>query len=259
MGPVQVVQNYPRTLCHGAVYEWRITSSYYKDERYAKRISDVVSRTLSKADYDRIVSIDDNFTKTYYLFLNDSEGTVLVNRYGLTNDGVWCVYHSNLCTNVTSAHMCGGTMIFCAEEEVFWFDPGTTYDAPADPEDPVQPIPALWESGYQAFGEPYRRKYSSQIYLSVKPSGTTAVTVTASTDRREEYMEKTVSQKLFSWSTATFPTWTFATSDQPKLHRIRLKVKKFIYYKLILKVDEPGATATILGYDQQVRFSSMAK
>ena len=30
-------------------------------------------------------------------------------------------------------------------------------------------------------------------------------------------------------------------------------------YKLIFKAEEKGRTATILGYDQQVRFGSMAK
>ena len=43
------------------------------------------------------------------------------------------------------------------------------------------------------------------------------------------------------------------------VNRIRLKVKKFVYYKLIFKVNTDGALATVLGYDQKVRFASMAK
>jgi hypothetical protein len=45
----------------------------------------------------------------------------------------------------------------------------------------------------------------------------------------------------------------------PKIHRVRLKVKKFVYYKLIFKVEEPGARATVLSYDMKVRFSSNVK
>jgi hypothetical protein len=45
----------------------------------------------------------------------------------------------------------------------------------------------------------------------------------------------------------------------PKIRRVRLKVKKFVYYKLIFRVETEGATATILGYDQTVRFGSMTK
>ncbi len=34
---------------------------------------------------------------------------------------------------------------------------------------------------------------------------------------------------------------------------------KHRYYKLIFKVNMDGALATVLGYDQKVRFASMAK
>ena len=72
-------------------------------------------------------------------------------------------------------------------------------------------------------------------------------------------MEKTIENSVFQWSNANFPDWTFATNDRPTINRVRLKVKKFVYYKLIFKVETEGATATILGFDQQIRFASMAK
>ena len=96
LGQVQTVNNYPRTITKDGIYEWRITSSYYKDERYAKRISDLVQRSLKQADISKMVTCDDDFTKTYYAFLNDDEGTVLVNRYELGKEGIWCVYKSKL-------------------------------------------------------------------------------------------------------------------------------------------------------------------
>jgi hypothetical protein len=64
---------------------------------------------------------------------------------------------------------------------------------------------------------------------------------------------------VFSWANANFVDWTFDTNNTPKINRIRLKVKKFVYYKLIIRVTEPGVKATVLGYDQEVRFASMAK
>ena len=72
-------------------------------------------------------------------------------------------------------------------------------------------------------------------------------------------MQKQVTANIFSWNGADFRWWTFNTNAAPKINRVRLKVKKFVYYKLILSVDEPGAQATVLGYDQTVRFGSMAK
>ena len=91
------------------------------------------------------------------------------------------------------------------------------------------------------------------------PQNKSRMTITAATDRRSEYMEKEVRNELFSWSNWDFADFTFDLNDTPQINRIRLKVKKFVYYKLIFKVNTDGALATVLGYDQKVRFASMAK
>ena len=105
----------------------------------------------------------------------------------------------------------------------------------------------------------FRRKYSSQIYVSLLPQTNSGLTITAATDKRAEYMEKSIAGNLFSFENFGFPWLTFDTNNTPRIQRVRLKVKKFVYYKLIFKVETPGARATILGYDQTVRFASMAK
>jgi len=259
MGQVQTVNNYPRTVTKDGIYEWRITSSYYKDERYAQRISDPVRQSLAQADVKRIVTCDDDYSKTYYVFLNDLQGTVLVNRYGLGKRGVWCLYRSTLCRNVRQAMMYGGRMVFVNETEAFWFDENATMDAAAVPGEDSQRIGAVWESGFMHFGADFRRKYSSILYVSVLPQSSSEIIITAETDKRTDYMEKTLSRKVFQWSSANFPDWTFSTNDSPQISRIRLKVKKFVYYKLIFRVERDGGRGTILGFDQQVRFASMAK
>lgn len=259
MGQVQTVSNYPRTITKDGIYEWRITSSYYKDERYAKRISDAVRQSLKEADISRIVTCDDDYHKTYYVFLNDDEGTVLVNRYNLGKDGVWCIYRSSLCRNVSNAMMHEGGMIFTNETEAFCFDDSLAWDAAETADGEAQQIKAVWESGFMHFGADFKRKYSSIIYLSVKPEFNSEIIVTAETDKRADYMEKTVSNSVFQWSNMNFPDWTFNTNDRPTIDRVRLKVKKFVYYKLIFRIERGGAQGTILGFDQQVRFASMAK
>ena len=259
MGQIQTVNNHPRTISKGGIYEWKITASYYKDERYAVRVSDPVEKSLNSVDPGKIVTCDDNYSKTYYVFLNDTEGTVLVNRYALTQDGIWSIYKSGLCKNVRFAMMHGGAMAFATEKELFYFKEGTALDAAEQAGGQEQAIPAVWESGQMAFGADYRQKYSSKIYVSMLPEFSSGMTVTAATDRRESYIEKAVGQSLFSFDTIDFSAFSFVTNKTPKIQRVRLKVKKFVYYKLIFKVDQPGARATVLGYDQQVRFGSMAK
>lgn len=259
MGQVQTVNNYPRTITKDGIYEWRITSSYYKDERYANRISDMVEKTMADADINRIVTCDDDYTKTYYAFLNDEEGTVLVNRYELGKAGVWCVYRGGLFRNVKHAMVMGGEMIFVNDQEAFTLDAELTRDAAQEPGGEAQQIKAVWESGFMNFGADFRRKYSSLIYVSVKPQANSEIIVTAQTDKRADYMEKTVQNNVFYWPNADFVNWTFNTNDRPTINRVRLKVKKFVYYKIIFRIEKEGAQGTILGFDQQIRFASVAK
>ena len=258
MGQVQTVENYPRTISGGGIYEWRITSSYYQDERYAKRISEPVDRSLLKANLQNAVTCDDNRDKTYYIFLNDSEGTVLVNRYSL-NGNIWFMYKSVLFRNVRHAMAVSGTVIFTTDTDAYYLAPGITWDVSKEKERNDVPIPAVWESGYMDFGADFKRKYSSLIYVSMLPEARSSVTITASTDRREKYREKVIGSTLFSFANMDFSNFSFDTNYSPKIRRVRLKVKKFVYYKLIFRVEDPGASATILSYDQQVRFSSMVK
>ena len=244
MGQIQTVDNYPRTITRGGIYEWKITSSFYRDERNANRISQRVDKTLKKGDVAKIITCDDNYRKIYFVFLNDEEGTVLVNRYGIGAEKLWTVYKGHIFRNVEGASMCGTTMCFRTNREVFAFDENALTDAPVTAGEEDTAIEAVWESGFHHFGADYRRKYSSILYLSMLSEENSELTVTAETDKRDDYLEKTV---------------TWEQEDSPKIKRIRLKTKKFVYYKLKLRVGTKGKRATVLGYDQQVRFASMAK
>lgn len=257
MGQVATVNNYARTVTEDGIYSWNITSGSYQDERYAKRVSDMVEKSMKSANISDVVVCDDNFSKTYYVFLNDSEGTVLVNRYNLGKDGVWCIYKGELFKGVKNAMVSHGVMVFNNSTELFWLHDGQVYDT--SPDGQRQRIKALWESGYMDFGADFQQKYSSEVYVSMLPQTHSSLFITAATDRREEYMAKEVATNIFSWNGADFRWWTFNTNAAPKIRRVRLKVKKFVYYKLIFRVEEEGAQATVLGYDQIVRFGAKAK
>jgi hypothetical protein len=218
-----------------------------------------VEKSLAAADISKAVVCDDNFAHTYYVFLNDAEGTVLVNRYNLAKEGVWCIYKGELFRNVRKAMVSHGVMVFNNETEVFRLDPGIAYDAPKEIGGEAAQIKARWESGYMDFGADFQQKYSSEVYVSMLPQTHSSLFITAATDRREEYMAKEVATNIFSWNGADFIWWTFNTNVAPKIRRVRLKVKKFVYYKLIFRVEEEGAQATVLGYDQIVRFGAKAK
>lgn len=253
-GQVQTVNNYLRTLCNGNLYEWKYTSSQYKDERYAKCISQKVSRTLSKADPSKVITCDDNNTHTYYMFLNDKEGTVLVNRYDLE---VWTIYKGDVFKDVISASAYGGDVIFFNEKTIYKFDKSMQYDT--DTSGNNKQIKAVWESGYMSFGAPHRKKYSSTLWVSMLPEHFADLKVTVKTDKRNDYITKEIGYLLANFTNVDFSNFSFLTWAAPKIKRVQLKVKKFIYYKLIFRVEKAGAKATVLGYDQQVRYSSNVK
>lgn len=258
-GQVQTINNCPRTVCGGHLYEWRNASSY-QDERYAKRISDKISKTLASADPSKIVTCDDNARQTYYMFLNDSAGTVLVNQYNLDT---WTTYTGDVFKDVRFAAVYDGDVMFASSTNVLRFNFASTYDDKVevgglDIRESV-PIQAVWESGFMSFGADFRRKYSSHIWLSLLPEVGSDLEITAQTDKRSDYIAKTAGYNLLSFANIDFSNFSFLTNYAPKIKRIQLKIKKFVYYKLILKVKKPGARATVLGYDQQIRYSSNVK
>lgn len=252
-GQVQLVENNPRTISSKSLYEWRISSYSSGDERYAKRISDPVARSLASADPAKIVSCDDNSTHTHYIFLGDSNGTILVNRYNLD---VWTLYRSHLAVGVKQAAICENTLVFRTDHGIFFLDPAARFDSDGTTE---HAIPAVWESGYMDFGENYRRKFTSLLWFSVKPESYSAFTITAASDRKSKYAEKSIRSELFDYGKINYAKWSYDASAAIRTRRIKLKVKKAIFYKLIIQVTEPGAKATVLGFDQLVRFTSLVK
>lgn len=253
-GQIQTVENYPRTLCAGNLYEWKHNASYYADERYAKLISQKVTRTLATADPKKIVTCDDNVAGDYYMFLNDDAGTVLVNHY---RQDAWSLYVGSLFKDIRFAACLRGDVLFAGYSAVYRLDDKNAYDT--TPTGITYPIEAVWESGFMAFGADYRRKYSSNLWVSLLPDCTSWLEITVKTDRRSEYLTKVISNALACFAHLDFANFSFQTYAAPKIRRIKLKVKKFVYYKLILRVSKAGASATVLGYDQQVRYSSTVK
>ena len=123
----------------------------------------------------------------------------------------------------------------------------------------TEPVTALWESGFMAFGADFLKKYASQIYVSVLPQANSCLYITVETDRKSEYTQKVIQKNLFSFSSLRFSSLTFKTLQSPTISRVRMKVKKFIYYKLKFRVTDPGTKATVLGCDLEIRYGAKAK
>jgi len=108
-------------------------------------------------------------------------------------------------------------------------------------------------------GADYLRKHSSRLWLSILPQSASGLDITVRTDKSSEYLTKTIGYSLMDFAHLDFSNFSFLTYAAPKIRRVQMKVKKFVYYKLILRLPKPGTRVTVLGYDQQVRYSSNVK
>lgn len=243
-GQARLVNNDPRTLFGRGVYEWGLAVGASRDERNAKRLSDHVESTLSTFDLENTITFDDEERQEYYVVCGDR---ALVHNYGCNT---WYYY-----TGVPMAAMekIGGELYFGTP------DGRVMHFSQAYRNDDLSPIDAYWESGAMAFGQDWTRKYSSTLWVSIKPESQAQLTVTAQSNLKSNYAKKLVSSGLSSFENVSFAHWSFGTNRNPQVLRVRLKVKKFIYYTLVFESKSVSATATVLGVDMQVRYTGKVK
>ena len=269
-GQVQLVLNSPRNLFKNELYEWRSSNRYSgdltSDERQAVRISDRICKTLPSFSFANCVCYDDNPHQEYYI-VNPTTGIALVHNYAVD---AWYKYD-----NVYATHFC------TLNNKLYWgstygeiqcFDETLRMDLLGTTEIPAE-IVAIYETGNMDFGADYMRKYSSTMWVGVKPETNSFVQIGVITDRRES-LDINAIKLLSKSSNAVFAMWdfndvSFDNGEQPKMAKIKLKAKKFVYYKLILlvadydngdkHVDALDRTVTVTSIDIRSRQTGYAK
>lgn len=246
-GQVRLVDNNPLTLFNNSVYRWINSGGYSSnltvDERQAKRVSDRVWKTLRGMDLEHAYCFDDNARKEWYCVCGE---IAAVYNYGLN---VWYVYESFPVRYMVEFEgrlfgALGGKFVEIADE--FRNDCGDS-------------ISARWASGNMAFGADYRRKYSAMLWVGISPVTGGELGVTIETDRKADFSKKIVSKNMATFTKANFGNWSFATSRRPEMERMKLKAKKFTYYKLIFTNDSANTTATVTSADVRVRYTGYVR
>lgn len=246
-GQVRLVKNVPRTLFGGNLYDWVYANYTTRDERNAKLISQRIQNTLAEADPSKVFCYDDDRKQEYFLFFGDEKGTALVHNYQVD---VWYIY-----TGLPVKAACK-----LGDEVLFGLEDGRVVRFSEDyPNDDGQAIDAFFASGNMSFDKDYMRKHSSVIWVSMQPTSNANLLVTARSDRRSDYMDKVISQNLSTFWNADFGNWSFLTNRTPQMERLKLKVKKFVYYQLILKSNYRASDATVLAVDMRVRHTGYVK
>jgi hypothetical protein len=103
------------------------------------------------------------------------------------------------------------------------------------------------------------RKYSAALWVGIKPEAYGEVTVTAETDKKDGLNEKIVASEQTSFAKISFAHWHFDMTSKSTMKRLKIKAKKFVFYKLIFRCEANFARATIVAADIKVRFTGLAK
>ena len=247
LGQAQLLENNPLTLETGGVYQWQATSSsgYITDNQTnAKRVSDRVFETVKGFAPEKTRTFN---RKNEHEFWFLSEGTALILNYA---SDAWYIY-----TNMPFLAMLdikGEAYGFTADGKIKHLSRAYRNDDGAE-------IDAYAATGLMDFGRDWQLKYSPMIFVAIEPETNARVTVTAESNRRSDYPEKVVAMSIATFTHVDFNHFSFRTNHKAQVKRLKLKVKKAVFYRLVFKSVSASATATVLETDIQLRYAGNVK
>lgn len=248
LGQVRLVLNSPRSLFGHDCYEWRNNSSYSSnlsvDERQAKRISDRITATMDNFDLAKCYCWDDNDGQEYYICY---DGKALVHNYAVDAWYLYTDFHVSCMVNFRGELFYGDTTGRFAS---------LAYRHRTDFGDAIK---SYWESGSISFDKDYMRKYSAMLWVGIKPEGNAEVWATVQTDKKSVYAKKIVSSSLATFTHVDFGRFSFNTNRKPHMERLKIKAKKFVFYKVIFETEATDSTVTVLSADLRVRYTGFAR
>ena len=246
-GQVRLLENNPLTLDGKSVYQWKATTSsgnITSDNRNASRVSDRVASTMGGFDFKKTFTFNRRSEREFWFLCG---GKALILNYA--ND-TWYLYDNMPFLRMEDVG--GETYGFTSGGKVIHISRRYRNDDGAD-------IDAYAATGSMDFDKDWLLKYSPMLFVSIQPESGARVNVTVETNRRSDYPEKIVSAGLSTFTNANFAHWSFGTNRKPQVRRVKMKVKKATFYKLIFRSVSASATATVLETDIQLRYAGSVK
>ena len=246
LGQARLLENNPLTLADQNIYQWKASSSggVTADPRNAQRISDRVRSSLAGFDFSKAVTFN-RLRESEFWFL--CGGKALILNYAAD---AWYTYDN-----------CPFLAMLEADGEVYGFTKAgeVRHISRAYRNDDGAEITARAATGSMDFSRDWQLKYSPMIFTAIQPESGARVTVTVETNRRSDYPDKLVSAGLAGFSHVDFGHFSFGTNRKPQVKRVKMKVKKATFYKLIFKSKSASATVTLLESDVQLRYAGNVK
>lgn len=247
-GQVMLLENNPLTLDAGSVYQWRSGSNYASyisnNENNAKRISDRVAATLKSFDLPKVRTANIKGDHEYW-FLFGRRALIL----NYANDA-WYLYEGLPFDRVLEWN--GTVLGFADDGKVLEFSHKYRNDDGAA-------IDCYAATSAMDFDKDWLLKYSPMIFVAMQPASNARITVTVETNRRSDYPDKAVAYSLATFLHVDFNHFSFATNRKPQVKKVKMKVKKATFYRLIFKSNSASATATVIETDIRLRYAGNVK
>lgn len=246
-GQARLLENDPITLDGKNIYQWKATSTsgYINvSNTNAKHFSEKVSATVKSFTARDVKTFNRKSEQEFYFLHGD---TALIYNYGAD---AWYKY-------TDFAFRC----LMELDGELYGFRPdgGVVHISRSHHSDDGAEIHARAATGSMDFGRDWQMKYSPMIWVAILPESNARINVTVESNKRSDYPGKTVAASLSTFKHVDFNHFSFRTNRKPQVDRLKLKVKKATYYKLIYKSDSSSATATVLQTDVQLRYAGNVK
>lgn len=246
-GQVQLLENNPLTLDGKSIYQWKATTSsgnVTSDNRNASRVSDRVMDTVSGFDFAETVTFNRKGKNEYWFLYG---GKALILNYA---SNAWYLYDNIPFRQMLEVE--GETYGFAEDGRVLHISRQYRNDDGKD-------IDAYAATGSMDFDKDWLLKYSPMIFVAIQPESGARISMTVETNRRSDYPEKLVSAGLSTLAHVNFAHFSFGTNRKPQVRRVKMKVKKATFYKLIYKSCSASATATVLETDVKLRYAGNVK
>lgn len=238
-----LMENDPVTLCRGGAWRWSAGRAAALDETNARLISDEARDSMAQLSLPGAVLFDHGEEGELYIL---SGGRALVYNYAV---GGWYRYE-NFPFTALAAHK---GKLYGAYES------GVACVSRSYRNDDGREIQAYAETGAMDLGSSWRLKFSPRLYVAIEPENNARIQVNVESDRRSDYGGRSVVSSLANFLHVDFNHFPFATNRKPQVKRVKMKVKKAAYYKLIFSSRSASATATVLRADIAVRYGSGVK
>ena len=248
MGQARLLENNPLTLDTGSIYQWKSSgySAYLTaNENNADRISERVEKTLRQYKLSTVKTTNIKHEHEFWFMLGG--GKALILNYG--ND-TWYAYEG-LTFSVPLE----------VENETYGFgdDGRVVHFAMKYRSDDGDAIDAYAATGSMDFDRDWLLKYSPMLYVAMMPQSNARVYVTVESNRRSDYPKKLVAYGLSTFLHMDFNHFSFGTNRKPQVKRVKIKVKKATFYRLIFESNSTTAAATIIQADIKLRYAGSVK